>query len=173
MGRELSYTPAEVTRALTLLAINGGDCARTATELREDDENPIEMRASTLRAWRKETHVEQYRRLVEETGAELEERATQRARTLIDKADTQLERLIERAGDAQGDQVPATLRAVADVKAKSGNLLMQLTGRPTNPRDNSTSDIVELLKHMADRGYLNLAPDVQDAVEGTAEPVDD
>lgn len=169
MKRDLSYNAKQVTEALTVLAEYAGDTVRAADELRDRDENPIEIRASTLRLWKTEQHVEQYRKLEEQLGGEMENTAIQRARQLINQADTKLEVLVERAGEAQGDQVPQAIRAIADVKSKSGNVLMQLTGRPMNPKDNSSSDIVDLLKHMVDRGYLSLAPDVAASVEGSVE----
>lgn len=169
MPREISYTPTQVTRALAALAENAGNYARTADELRDHETDPLEIRAGTLREWKTNLHVEQYRRIEETLGAEMEQSAIAKQRKLINLADEKLEPLIERAGEATGDQVPQAMRAIADVKSKSGNVLMQLTGRPTNPRDNSSGDIVDLLKHMVDRGYLNLAPDVAASVEGTAE----
>lgn len=167
--KEIAYTPEQVTFALTVLAEHGGDCAAAADELR--DERAFEVRARLLREWKK-SHYEQYRRLSENAGADMEEQAIQKQRRLINLADSKLEPLLERAGEAEGDAVPQAMRAVADVKAKSSNTLMQLTGRPTSPRDNSTGDIVELLKHMVDRGYMKLAPGVQAAVDGTAEEAD-
>lgn len=171
MGRDISYTPQQVTRALTVLAENAGNFARAADELRDHHNDPLEIRAGTLREWKKSIHAEQYRKIEENLGAEMEQQAIARQRKLINLADEKLEPLIERAGEATGENVPQALRAIADVKSKSGNVLMQLTGRPTNPRDNGSSDIVDLLKHMVDRGYLNLAPDVAASVESTAEEI--
>lgn len=168
MAKELSYTPTQVTEALTALAENAGNYAQTADELRGRD---FEIRAGLLREWKTKVHAEQYRKIETNLGAEMEAEAIARQRQLINLADAKLGPLIERAGDAEGDDVPQALRAIADVKSKSANALMQLTGRPTNPRDNGSSDIVDLLKHMVDRGYLNLAPDVAASVEGSV--VDD
>lgn len=167
MGKELSYNAKQVTRALTVLAENAGNYARAADELRDHEEDPLEIRAGLLRIWKTEQHSEQYRKIEEALGYEMEQQAVAKQRQLINMADEKLGPLLERAGEAEGDAVPQAIRAIADVKSKSGNVLMQLTGRPTNPRDNSSSDIVDLLKHMVDRGYLNLAPDIAGTVEGT------
>lgn len=169
MAKEIAYKAAEVTRALEALAENAGNYAQTAEELRSDEENPLEIRAATLRTWRTETHVEQYRKLEENLGFEMEQTAVAKQRKLINKADEKLDKLLDKLDDVPADKAPEALRAAGDVKSKSSNTLMQLTGRPTNPRDNSSSDIVDLLKHMVDRGYLNLAPDVAASVEGTVD----
>lgn len=165
MSTEIAYTPEQVTTALMTLVANGGSASKTAEELLEGD---FQVTAPTLRRWKNDTHAEQYRRLEENYGHELEQLAIQRARQIIEKAADKVEVLLERAGEAEGDLVPQALRAVADAQSKQGNLLMQLTGRPTNPRDNGSSDVVQLVMHMVDKGYLKLAPDVAQHVEGTA-----
>lgn len=165
MSSEIAYSPTQVTTALMAMVANGGSAAKTAEELHEGD---FQVTAATLRRWKNDTHAEQYRRLEENYGHELEQMAIQQARQIIEMSHDKLKALLERAGEAKGDLVPQALRAVADTQSKQGNLLMQLTGRPTNPRDNGSSDIVQLVMHMVDRGYLKLAPDVAEHVDGTA-----
>lgn len=168
MAKEISYTAKQVTEALTALAENAGNYAQTADELRDRE---FEIRAGLLRTWKTETHVEQYRKIEENLGHEMEATSIARQRQLINKADEKIDKLLDKLDDVAPEKAPEAMRAAGDIKAKSANTLMQLTGRPTNPRDNGSSDIVDLLKHMVDRGYLSLAPDVAASVEGTAEEV--
>lgn len=165
MGTAVDYTPQQVTTALMQLVANGGNAAKTAEMLHDDE---FQVPEATLRRWKNDTHAEQYRRLEDNYAAELEAEAIQRARIRLREADEIEGKLLERAESASPDLVPQALRAVADVKAKSGNLLMQLTGRPIAPKDQGSGDVAKLLMAMVDKGYLRLAPAVAESIESTA-----
>lgn len=168
MGTSVAYTPAQVTTALLQLVANGGNAAKTAEMLHDDE---FQVPEATLRAWKNDVHSEQYRKLEENYAQELEAEAIERARIRLREADEVEGELLQKARSASPELVPQALRAAADVKAKSGNLLMQLTGRPVAPKDQATGDVVKLLTTMVDKGYLRLAPAVAESIEGSAEDV--
>lgn len=145
--------PATVTRALLQLVANAGNVAKTAKE--------VGVPESTLRSWKNDLHSEQYRRLEEDHGRELELQAADQARQTIVRAGEIERELLERARQAQSDMVPQALRAVTDVKAKNVDRLLSLTGRPVQPRDSDGNDLIGLVKSMVDRGYVRVVAGVQ------------
>jgi hypothetical protein len=166
VGGSVAYTTAQVTTALMQLVANGGNVKRTAEELIDEE---FQVPETTLRAWKNDVHAERYRQLEDAYGSELEAEAVQAARLRLQRAAEIEGDLLERAGEVRTPElVPQALRAVADVKSKSGNLLMQLTGRPTAPKDTGNGDVIKLLQTMADRGYLSLAAPVAKSIEGSA-----
>lgn len=62
--------------------------------------------------------------------------------------------LLERAASATGRDVPNALRAVTDVKSKSLDGLLKLTGR-SNP-ETTGGDIAQMLSGMVERGILKV-----------------
>ena len=154
------YSPAQITTALMALVAKGGVVTAAAEELAETD-NPVPV--ATLRAWKNEVHAEQYRRLEERYGKELEQEAVEVARQNIRLAGDKKRALLQRIDPEKtpSDQIAATLKAVTDAEAKGTDGLLKLTGRPTNPTgDHSAGQVVELLSKMIDQGYLGLAPGI-------------
>ena len=142
------------------LVANGGNVKATAEEL-TDGEFRVPM--ATLRAWKNEVHAEQYRRLEERYGRELEQEAVEVARQNIRRAGDKKRALLDRIDPetAPPDQLAQLLKAVTDAEAKGTDGLLKLTGRPTNPTgDHSAGEVVRLLTTMAERGYLQLAPGI-------------
>jgi hypothetical protein len=153
-----NYTPAMVTKALMSLVANSGNVKKTSEELFDDD---FQVPIATLRAWKNDVHAEQYRRLEESYGKELEAEAVEVARANIRLAGDKKRALLERIDPEKtpSDQIAQTLKAVTDAEAKGTDGLLKLTGRPTNPHgDQGGASVVELLLKMADRGYIQLAP---------------
>lgn len=151
--RALDYTPEQVTRALVELAGHGGNC-QAASEALVDDEFMVPV--ATLRRWKREVHAEQYRKIEDEQGRELERVAAEQARLTIVRAG-QLERdmLEEMTPDRVPKEVrPQALRAIADVKSKNVDKLLQLTGRPVT--NTQPSDFAQLLAGMAAKGIVKL-----------------
>lgn len=149
-----------VTKALMQLVANGGNVKRTAEELIDEE---FQVPEPTLRHWKAEVHAEQYRRLEEAYGKELEQEAVEQARLNIQLAGQKKRALLNRIDPEKtpSDQLAATLKAVTDAEAKGTQGLLQLTGRPTNPTgDQSAGEVVRLLQTMASKGYLALAPGV-------------
>lgn len=149
MGRPAKqYSPEQVTGALMQLVANGGNAAQTAKQ--------VEIPEQTLRAWKNDVHSEQYRRIEDNHGRELERQAVEQARETIVRAGEIERELLEKARTARPDVVPQALRAVTDVKAKNVDRMLALTGRPVQPKE-TQGDIVQLLKTMMDKGYVRLA----------------
>ena len=159
MARQ-DYTPAMVTKALMSLVAHKGNVKATSEELIDDE---FQVPPATLRAWKNEVHAEQYRRLEEAYGKELEQEAVEMARANIQLAGQKKAALLGKIDPEKTpfDQLAATLKAVTDAEAKGTQSLLQLTGRPTNPTgDHSAGEVVKLLQTMASKGYLALAPGV-------------
>ena len=150
-GRSLQ-SPEKVTEALLQLVANAGNVAKTAKQ--------VDLPEQTLRHWKNDTHAEQYRRLEEQHGRELELQAIDQARQTIVRAGEIERELLEKAKDSRPDMVPQALRAVTDVKAKNVDRLLSLTGRPVQPKDPGGNDLVALMQSMVDRGYLKVAAGV-------------
>jgi hypothetical protein len=162
------YSPEQVTKALMQLVANGGNVSKTAEDLVDDE---FQVPVATLRAWKNDRHAEQYRRLEEAYGKELEAEAVEVARLNIRLAGDKKRALLERIDPEKtpSDQIAQTLKAVTDAEAKGTDGLLKLTGRPTNPQgDHSAGEVVRLLTTMAERGYLQLAPGI--SVEPTKVP---
>jgi hypothetical protein len=154
------YSPEQVTKALMQLVANGGNVSKTAEDLIDDD---FQVPVATLRAWKNDRHVEQYRRLEEAYGKELEAEAVEVARLNIRLAGDKKRALLDRIDPekAPADQLAQLLKAVTDAEAKGTDGLLKLTGRPTNPQgDHSAGEVVRLLTTMAERGYIQLAPGI-------------
>lgn len=154
------YTPEMVTKALLSLVANQGNVQKTAEELIDDS---FQVPVATLRAWKNDRHAEQYRRLEEAYGKELEAEAVEMARANIRLAGDKKRALLARIDPekAPADQLAQLLKAVTDAEAKGTDGLLKLTGRPTNPQgDHSAGEVVRLLTTMAERGYLQLAPGI-------------
>jgi len=155
-----NYTPEQVTMALAQLVADKGNTATTAQVLINDE---FQVSEATLRRWRDDLHAEQFKRLQIRHGENLEQVAIEQARANLQLAGDKKRALLERIDpeNTPTDQLAATLKAVTDAEAKSTTGLLQLTGRPTNPTgDQSAGAVVDLLKTMAERGYLALAPGV-------------
>lgn len=159
--------PADVTRALTTMVANNGDAARTARELKDADP-PLEIAESTLKVWRSERYVEQYRQLEVRYSEGLEAEAIGLARQNLKRAGEIEKELLEKQLDAR-DPAQA-LRAVADSGKKNADKVLALTGR--TPTEAGGEDLMGLLKSMAARGYLriNIGPELLDH-EGDAEGI--
>lgn len=125
-------TPAEIDKALTVLAYYGGNAVRAASD--------IGMSDRTLRLWRSETHRERYLEIAEREGPRLEQLAAQQARELILRAaDAEhgvLDRLATRLDDTEStskelSELAGTLQRLTTSKGINGTKLLELTGRPT------------------------------------------
>lgn len=155
-----TYSPAQVTKALMSLVANGGNVKATSEELIDDE---FQVPIATLRAWKNDVHAEQYRRLEEAYGKELEAEAVEVARANIRLAGDKKAALLKRIDveNTPPDQLAQLLKAVTDAEAKGTDGLLKLTGRPTNPTgDHGSGEVVRLLTTMAERGYLQLAPGI-------------
>jgi hypothetical protein len=162
VGADLDFSPDQVTRALRELVAHAGD-PEAAAEALVDDE--FQVPVATLRRWKRDTHAEQYRRLEEEYGRELERIATEQARATIVRAG-QIERdLLEQVKDVPREVAPQALRAAADVKSKSVDKLLALTGRGGQAPPGS--DFASLVRHMQSKPYFKLNVTVEG---GTDQP---
>ena len=156
------YSPAQVTKALMQLVANGGNLKKTADELIDDE---FQVPESTLRYWRDEAHREQYRRLEDEYGRQLEQEAISAARLLIFEAQSAERELVQkihgRLPQMDPREMPQALRALTDAKAKAVDRVLSMTGRPVHGQVATTSDIVTLVEQMAAKGLVRLAAGVE------------
>jgi hypothetical protein len=157
VGREISYTPRQVTEALQALARDFGDVDKTAERLIADE---FQVSAETLHLWKTETHAEQYKRLLENMGHELERSAIQQLQQRITRTNELAMEMAERVGQIQRQELtPGALRALTDASAKATTELMQLTGRPT-AGDGSIENMLRLISGLEGAGFLKIAPSV-------------
>lgn len=160
MGKELSYTPRMVTMALQALARDHGDVDRTAERLLNDE---FQVPAETLYLWKTELHAEQYNRLLENMGHELERTAIQQLQHRIARVNELTMDMAERVGQIQRQELTAgALRALTDASAKATTELMQLTGRPVNGAagDGSIENMLRVIAGLEGSGFLRVAPSV-------------
>lgn len=160
MGTDLSYTPRQVTQALQALARDNGDVEATAEKLIDDE---FMVTAAVLYEWKTETHAEQYSRIVEALGAELERNAIIQLQRIVGRANDLKLGMMERVGEiTRPELVSQALRALSDVGAKSTNQLMQLTGRPVagNAGDASVEAITRIVTGLQAAGLIKIAPSV-------------
>lgn len=66
--------------------------------------------------------------------------------------------MLERMGDVKDRDLAQALRAVADVKAKSLDGLLKITGRSTSPEEDG--NLVRMLEAMIRKGYLKASVDL-------------
>lgn len=145
------YTPEQITLGLMAVAAHGGDCTVAGEELLDDE---FQVPVATLRRWITQTHAERYKQIVQEHGHELEQHTVEILRGNAKKA-AEIERdLLDDMKTVPLEQKPQALRAVADVKAKSVDKLLALTGRPTDGAP--PSDLPALLRSMAAKGVVKL-----------------
>lgn len=160
MGKELTYTPRMVTLALQALARDFGDVDKTADRLVNDE---FQVPAETLYLWKTESHAEQYNRLLENMGHELERTAIQQLQHRITRVNELAMEMAERVGGIQRQELtPAALRALTDASSKASTELMQLTGRPINGAagDGSVENMLRLIAGLESSGFLKVAPSV-------------
>lgn len=163
----VDYTAQQVTAALMQLVANRGNVRKTAEELVDDG---FQVPESTLRAWKNDVHSEQYTRLEEQYGKELEREAIEMARStmlrtanletrVLDRIDDLLDP--DKPGTIDARDLPQTLRSLTDTKAKTTDRLLSLTGRPVQPKDPAGNDLAQLVLGMVDRGLVRLAAGVE------------
>ena len=120
----------------------------------------------TLHRWKNELHAEQYRRLSEKYGKELEQEAVANARAVILKAHDEQLKMIDKVAKADFNLAPQALKALTDAKKSATQELMQLTGRPISPQGSEgTNEIVKLASKLIEAGLMKPVPGV------TLEPV--
>lgn len=168
--REKDYTDEQVERGLEALARNGGSGSGAAAELLAAKDSLIVV-PEDLYQW-KANHPERFRQLEAAHADQLEERTVQGLRSNAHKAAEVAGDLLDKIDPATVEDVPGTLKAVADVQSKSVDKLMAMTGR--TPEGHRNLGMEELLRAMAAKGLvrLNVTMDVpkgQPAIDGTAE----
>jgi hypothetical protein len=171
VGRELDYTPRQVTMALTALVRDRGDVEVTAARLIGDE---FMVSADTLALWKTDTHAEQYKRIEEHIGRETERDAITTAQQTSSAAASCKLELLERVGEirAPGARLPGAARRVNDATAKATTELMQLTGRPVNGNagDASVEAMTRLVTGLQELGLVKLAPSIAETISDADDP---
>jgi hypothetical protein len=157
---ELAYSSRQVTLALQALARDFGDVDKTADRLINDE---FQVPAETLYLWKTEVHAEQYNRLLDNMGHELERSAIQQLQQRITRTNELAMEMAERVGEiTRAELTPQALRALTDASAKASTELMQLTGRPINGAagDGSIENMLRVISGLQSAGFLKVAPSV-------------
>lgn len=144
------YTPAEVDKALTVLAYCGGN-GRRASEISG-------VPKATLQLWRTETHRERYQEIAERERPKLEQMAVDGAVAQILRADESALRILDRLDDALEDpdakpkelsELAGAAQRLATAKGINGTKLLELTGRPTQITEHRSA--TDTLRSLAQR----------------------
>src|SRR4051812_296524 len=117
MGKAISYSAEQVTKTLMVLVSKQGNVKATSEELIDDE---FQVPEATLRRWKNDLYAEQYRRLEERYGKELEQEAVEQARLNVQLAGQKKRALLNRVDPEKTapDQLAAMLKAVTDAEAK-------------------------------------------------------
>lgn len=146
----MAFTPAQQHEAVNALAIAGGKPAAAQGLL------DFDISVDTLRRLRDESHAQQYSDALTRVQREIEADTVTNLRSLAKRA-TEIEAtLLERAAGCSDRDLPTALRAVADVKSKSVDKLLALTGRAPESSQGD-GDLRSLLEGMAAKGLVRLS----------------
>jgi hypothetical protein len=157
--------PSVVDKVLLALVESSGMAEEAYVRLTEQG---IDLPAESLTEI-KLAHPERYRQLDDQYGRKLETEIILRARQNALRA-TEIEAtLMEDMLNAGEREKPQALRAIADVKAKSVDKVLALTGRPTDGKGGGEADMGQLLKALVDRGVFNVAPPEPKRVDAEAQ----
>lgn len=151
--------------ALQAVARNQGDVELTARELINDE---FQVPAATLIDWITETHAEQYSRIVDGLGAEQERRVIRQAQDTLVRAGEVQSELVEAIatqlhdGKIRPEVLPQSLRSITDVRAKSVNSLLLLTGRSVtgNTGEATVEAMTRLVNSLQGLGLVKVAPSI-------------
>lgn len=152
--------------ALTALVRDLGDVEKTASRLIADE---FMVSADVLALWKTETHVEQYKRIEEHLGHEIERDAIMTAQHTIRRGGELRLALLERVGKIERQElVSQALRAVSDATRKATTELMLLTGRPIDGASNDASveAMTRLVTGLQELGLVKVAPQIAVALDG-------
>lgn len=150
--------PSVVDKVLLALVASSGAPEEAYVRLTEEG---IDLPVDSLTEIRL-AHPERYSQLDKQYGHNLEVevvlRARQNALRASDLEDKALAKVEEALGAPKIDNkdLAQLLRATADVKAKSVDKALALTGRPTDGKRSET-DMGQLLKVLVDRGVFTVA----------------
>jgi hypothetical protein len=161
----ISYGAEEVTRALMQIVVDGGNVRRARENLIRDG---LEIPESTLRVWKDDRHREQYRRIEEDHGRDLERQIVAVTQANVTRAAELEAKLIEDMADVPREQKPQALRALVDAKSKGTNQILALTGRSQPPaRVNEFGQLLDILEA---KGLVKMnVPRPAETVDGTAD----
>jgi hypothetical protein len=165
-GGELAhrYTDAEKKRALAQVALEGGNCRRAATALKQQD---FPVPARTLQAWKKR-EPELYREAVQEViplvNAEIADKLTKGIRLDLQNHEKGARQLAKEIGDPDAMKPSERAKAVKDSKVSAAvgiDKRALVTNQPTDIRRHVS--VAESLRELQRLG----------AIVGTAEDVTD
>lgn len=148
----MDLEPSVVDKVLLAIIASNGSPEDAYVKLTEEGlDLPIESLTEI-----KLSHPERYRQLDEQYGRNLELEIILRARQNALRASEIEAQLMEDMTSVGDREKPQALRAIADVKAKSVDKVLALTGRPTDGK-RAESDMGQLLKVLVDRGVFTVA----------------
>lgn len=146
--------------ALQALARNQGDVELTSMELINDE---FQVPVATLIAWMTETHSEQYTRIADGLGAEIERQVIRQAQDNMKRAGEIQADLLERVALIERPElVSQALRAVTDARTKSTTALLLLTGRSITGNDGGATieAMTRLVNSLQGQGLVKIAPSI-------------
>lgn len=150
------YRSEQIRHALTELVAQDGNVARTVRVL-NDDENAPHPEQGTLRKWRDE-FTELYAEIERTHAQVVEQEITSMLRTRVHRAAEIEGDMLEKIADSKHD-LPQALRAVTDVRHKSVDSLMKLTGRDKD--SGRTEDLTSMVSAMEAKGIVKLTVNLE------------
>jgi hypothetical protein len=168
------YTEEQIDQVLETLAACDGNLKWAADRLFEAEFDPI-PKWETMKRWRDEMYVERYQAIVVRSKEQIEDRTIDALRRTALRASEVEAGLLERLPNVSDDNLAQALRAAADVKSKSVDKLLAMTGRA--PDRTPSMSMEQLLHGLAAKGLaqINVNLDVAmprpqaELVEGTAD----
>lgn len=133
----------------------------------------------TICKWRTDTYSETWLDMERRHAEEIEDEIIRMQRARVHRAsEIELDMMEKVAREANGRDLPFALRAIADVKSKSLDGLLKMTGRAQQTSGGTSFE--QLIRDMSGKGYLKLSvsldtekapepPPSAQIVEGTAE----
>lgn len=150
------YRPEQIREALMALVANDGNLAKTTREI---NEGGWSLKVDTLRRWREE-YSELYGDLERKADEIKETEIVAMLRSRIHRAAEIEEDLLERAGNViHSRDIPTALKAVNDVKTKSIDGLLKMTGR--DQTQGNSESLESLVASMEARGYAKLTVNLE------------
>jgi hypothetical protein len=157
-GVARKHTDEQVRLALTVLVANQGNAQDAVRQINDEGLNgevvaPISPQM--LQSWRDDLYSEVYLDIERTHGQSVEDEIVNRSRDIARRAaEIELEMMERIRTETQPRELPVALRAVADLKSKSVDTVMKLTGR--DKQEAATGSLESLVASMEGKGYLHL-----------------
>lgn len=148
-GKRIARTEDEVKASLRLLILNGGECRRTAKQLRDEG---LPVKEQTLAWWRDRSFPRLYMQLRKELGREVSEKiagnALERALEADGAEKAYLAEAIARVAEVTPDHLAKNALALANAKATNIEKAQTLRHEPSQIVEVDVNASIEVLERL-------------------------